>query len=80
MSQFKCAYSQKKPVFCPAPESELKPFEGIFTLINERRILPVRNADELLAKITNLKKKHVFQATLAQAKHSGRNSHKLVTA
>ena len=80
MSQFKCAYSQKKPVFCPAPESELKPFDGIFTLINERRIMPVRNADEFLAKITGLKKKHVFQVTLAQAKPSGRDSHKLVTA
>ena len=80
MSRFKCAYNQKKPVFCPAPGSEIEPFEGLFVLINERRILPVRNAGEFLAKITDLKKKHVFQATLAQAKPSGRNSHKLVTA
>ncbi|MCK4550898.1 MAG: hypothetical protein KAT91_03010, partial [Candidatus Aenigmarchaeota archaeon] len=80
MSQFKCAYTQKKPVFAPCPDFKIEPFEGIFNLINERRIMPVRNADEFLAKITGLKKKHVFQSTLAQAKPSGRNSHKLVTA
>jgi len=55
------------------------PFDGIFHLINERKILPVRNANEFLAKIDKVKKRPV-QSTLAQAKPSGRNSHKLVTA
>ncbi len=80
MSQFKRAYEQGKPVFCPSPESKLKPFDGIMNLINERRILPVRNADEFLAKIDKVKNKHVFQATLAQAKPLEKDSQRLLTA
>ncbi len=47
MSQVKVALSQNKRVFCPHPDLNLKPDEGILKLIRENKASPFKNIEEI---------------------------------
>jgi DNA processing protein len=45
------AQKQNKKMFCPNPEKGLEPREGIVSLIKERKITVINNADDLISLI-----------------------------
>lgn len=49
--QIREAQRQKKKIFCPNPENGLEPREGILSLIKERKITVINNADDIINSI-----------------------------
>lgn len=68
MAQFKHAYEQKKNIFCPA--RKLEPFDGIAKLISERKIIPVKDADDLLDKIKRIGKSSQMNLFSVEKQHN----------